>query len=87
MEIFLRYLVPNEHEIIWAHAVEAVKRGREAGAPCRDVHVAKAELFTWLAWQDPPGYSPGIALTKKILDPASSHADGFVKWFTGLYRV
>ena len=87
MEVFLRYLVPEDSEAVWCHAVESVKIGRSLGAPCREVHIPKAELFTWLAWQDPPGYSPGIALTKRILDPHSPHAAAFVKWFRDLYSL
>ncbi len=87
MELFLRFLVPNTSEEIWQHAVESVRVSRKMGAPCRDSHVPKAELFTWLAWQDPPGYSPGIALTKKILDPHSADAEAFVTWFKELFSL
>ncbi len=87
MEVFLKYLVPRGDEAIWHHAVDSVKIGRSLGAPCREAHIAKAELFTWLARQDPPGYSPGIALTKKILDPHSEYAATFVGWFKNLYAL
>jgi hypothetical protein len=87
MEVFLRYLVPDTPKALWDHAVASVKLGRDLGAPCREVHLPKAELFTWLAWQDPPGYSPGMALTRKILDPHSPHAAGFVHWIRSLYEL
>jgi len=56
-------------------------------AECRDAHVEKSDLFTWLAWQDPPGQYPGKALTKKVLDPHSPGASLFVKWFRELYGL
>jgi len=87
IEMFLRYLVPNESEPVWKHATESVARALEMGAPCRNSHIPKANLYTWLAWQDPPGQSPGIALTKKILDPHSPTADVFVHWFRTLYEL
>jgi hypothetical protein len=87
LETFLRHLVPDESEPLWKHAVQSVKVAKATGSRCRDCHDAKANLYTWLAWQDPPGQSPGLALTKKILDPQSDSAGAFVKWFRQLYRL
>ena len=87
LETFLRYLVPDLSEPIWKYAAECVTTARDLGAECRETHIPKARLYTWLAWQDPPGYSPGIALTKKILDPHSPHASIFVAWFRDLYQL
>ena len=86
-ETFLRYLVPEQSEPIWTHGVASVATARHLGSPYRDCHAPKASLYTWLAWQDPPGQSPGLALTKKILDPHSPQAMGFVKWFKELYGL
>jgi hypothetical protein len=87
LETFLRYLVPIEQQPLWRLACDSVAAAVSTGAGCRDAHIAKAQLYTWLAWQDPPGYSPGLALTRKILDPQSSYAALFVRWFRELYQV
>lgn len=87
LETFLRYLVPDASAEVWRHAVDSVRQATQKGAPCRDCHYDKADLYTWLAWQDPPGYSPGMALTKKILDPHGQTAAAFVKWFSTLYQL
>jgi hypothetical protein len=87
LETFLKYLVPNVAEPVWKYAVEAVSVAKTLGAACQDVHLEKSNLYTWLAWQHPPGQQPGIALTKKILDPHSAYATTFVGWFRGLYAV
>jgi len=87
LETFLRYLVPNASEPVWKHAVESMNAAKRIGCPCRDAHFVKAHLYTWLAWQDPPGQSPGQSLTKKILDPQSPNATPFVNWFRQLYRL
>jgi hypothetical protein len=87
IETFLKYLVPTSGEAIWKYAVSCVTEARKIGCPCRDPHTAKANLYTWLGWQDPPGQSPGRALTQTILDPAQSTALGFVNWFMRLYRL
>jgi|HubBroStandDraft_1064217.scaffolds.fasta_scaffold497852_1 hypothetical protein len=87
LETFLRYLVPDQQEPLWKQACDSVGAAVSNGAKCRDSHIPKANLYTWLAWQDPPGQSPGLALTKKILDPQSEYAGPFVKWFKELYRL
>jgi hypothetical protein len=87
LETFLRHLVPGAQEPIWQLACESVAAALLRGARCRESHLPKAQLYTWLAWQDPPGYSPGLALTRKMLQPQSVHAEGFVRWFRNLYRL
>lgn len=87
LETFLRYLVPNQQEPLWTHAVGSVAVATGLGATCRNTHLGKAHLYTWLAWQDPPGRAPGIALTHKVLDPNSGAATNFVTWFKSLYQL
>jgi hypothetical protein len=87
LETFLRLMIPEAAAPLWTHATESVARARTMGAACRDCHVEKANLYTWLAWQDPPGQSGGTALTRKILDPHSESSGPFVKWFRDLYRI
>lgn len=87
LETFLKLLVPSENGRLWEHACSSVKEAVNLGSGCRDKHQPKANLYTWLAWQDPPGQSPGRALTQKILDPKSPHAAGFIEWFKQLYRL
>jgi len=87
METFLRYLIPQAAEEIWKHAVSCVTEAKQMGCPCHDTHLPKANLYTWLAWQNPPGQSPGRALTKQALDPQCETAGVFAKWFMDLYRL
>jgi hypothetical protein len=87
LELFLRYLVPVDSEPVWKFAVECVANAKAIGAPYTDFHVRKANLYTWLAWQEPPGRSPGTAITQKILDPQADAATDFIKWFRDLYEL
>ncbi|MDD5262905.1 MAG: hypothetical protein PHD76_13760 [Methylacidiphilales bacterium] len=87
LEVFLQYLVPDASAAIWQHAVQSASDARDKGAQYRDCHRDKANLYTWLAWQDEPGQSPGRALTRKILDPSSPNAALFIKWFMELYSL
>ena len=86
-ETFLEHLVPSNAQPIWNHSVEAVSKARTLGAEWKDVQRPKANLYTFLAWQDPPGQSPGISLSRKILDPHCPLAQVFATWFKSLYKL
>ncbi len=87
LETFLKYLVPNNSEPVLKHARLAIKEARKKGAPCRECHIDKALVHTWLAWQDPPGQPLGRALTMKMLNPHCDAAAPFVAWFRKLYSL
>jgi hypothetical protein len=87
LETFLKQLVQPEQQAVWEQAQKAVQAAKDHGAPCHETHDDKAILYTWLAWQNPPGQSPGRALTRKILDPTSPLATPFVAWFRRLFQV
>jgi hypothetical protein len=89
LELFLKELVPDVGvSQSWKYAVDVVDVARtQKNCPCRPAHVSKANLYTWLAWQEPPGQSPGRALTQKILDPHCDKAKPFVQWFMKLYSL
>lgn len=87
LEVFLRHLVPEANRPVWDFACQAVRSARGLGAPVRERHEPKANLYTWLAWQDEPGPSPSLALTRRVLDPGSPHADAFVAWFRKLFAI
>lgn len=69
------------------HVGAAVERAKELGAPYRNVHRAKAELHTWLAWQDPPGLQMHLAVRARLLRPTEAVTSGFVAWFRRLFQV
>ncbi len=88
LEDFVRVLVPDHRDPLWAHAVDSVAKARaELGAPCKDVHVPKAHIHAWLSFQNPPGLRMGPAISNKILDPEGNRAEPFIRWFTQLFEV
>jgi hypothetical protein len=87
IELFIKELVPDTGIPSWQHAVKSVTEARNKGATYKDCHVDKANLYSWLAWQDEPGQYPGHALTTKILEPKAPSAATFVKWFLKLYSL
>ena len=87
LETFLRFLVPNGKEPLWTHACDAVHRASILALAGAIPIWQRPASITWLAWQDPPGQSPGVALTARILDPKSQDSAPFVAWFRRLYQL
>ncbi|NJL55795.1 hypothetical protein HC928_11830 [bacterium] len=81
------YLIPDENESIWQYAQEAAKEAKNKGAAFINAHYDKAYIYTWLAWQDPPGRQLHNAVMERILDPTHPKAQTFVSWFRQLYDL
>lgn len=87
LETFLAYLIPSGGNAIWALAKQAVQEAKGNGATFTAVHADKANIYTWLAWQKPPGRQLHQAITQRILDPAHPEAQKFMSWFKTLYEL
>ncbi len=55
LETFLTYMIPDENEPIWNYAKTVVMEAKNLSAPFIENHTDKANIHTWLAWQNPPG--------------------------------
>jgi hypothetical protein len=51
-----------------------------------DVHRPKAFIRTWLAWQEKPEMSFGVAVSKKILTTDADLCQRFVNWLNVLFN-
>ena len=87
LEDLLVRLIPNDATALYEMARKCVGEAKSNRAPFRDVHERKAEVCTWLAWQDPPGLRLHEAVSKRVLDPTRPESSGFVTWFRSLYRL
>lgn len=87
LETFLSYLIPETSEILWMYAQEVVGEAKNRGATFIDNHRDKANIYTWLAWQKPPGQKFRDAITEKIFAPTSPKGQSFVAWFKTLYEL
>jgi len=88
IETFAYQLINEDDKEIWTYAQEAALVAKnDKGASWKDRHKDKACIHSFLAWQDPPGMSLGVAITKKTLDPKSPNAKKFVDWFKRLYEL
>lgn len=87
LETFLGFLVPDTQDQLFVAAQESARNAKELGATYLDAHASKANIYTWLAWQDPPGRQLHQAVLQEILSPRSPHAQPFVSWFRQLYQI
>lgn len=53
----------------------------------KDSYIHKAEIYTWLAWQDEPGRQIHQAIKHNILNPQDAKVQGFITWFKDLYDL
>lgn len=87
LETFLSYMIPSQDDAIWAFSKASTARAKDLGAAFTDAHVDKADIYTWLAWQEPPGRQLHDAIKQRILDPKHSEAQKFIRWFKFLYDL
>jgi hypothetical protein len=87
LETFLTYMIPENNEVVWQFAQEVTQDAKNRGAVFKDTHVDKAEIYTWLAWQNPPGRQLHQAIMERILNPQHPEAQVFITWFKNLYDL
>lgn len=71
----------------WEPSPKQHPDARPAVRPWKDVHADKAEMHTWLAWQDPPGLQLHEAVLNQLLDVQAPLAQAFVGWMRRLYEL
>jgi hypothetical protein len=87
LETFLAYMLPDGNEPLWQFARETTEQAKNKGALFTDAHYDKANIYTWLSWQDPPGRQLHQAVMERILNPRHPNAQKFVTWFKTLYNL
>ena len=86
LETFLADIIPDGHELTWEFAKESVREAKNRGAKYTPTQIDKANIYTWLAWQDPPDKQLHLAMWGS-LDPKHPNAQKFVTWFRALYGL
>jgi len=87
LETFLTYMIPAGNEVLWQLAQQVVQEAKSRGAMFADAHFDKSNIYTWLAWQDPPGRQLHQAIMERLLNPIHPKAQKFVTWFKNLYEL
>ena len=84
LEDFIQLLVPSGN-VLLPRARSVVDQIPEADREFIPAHRVKAEIHTWLAWQERPGVPFGSAITERVLDGNSPAALLFVTWINRLF--
>jgi hypothetical protein len=87
LETFLTYMIPTGNEELWQFAQKVSEEAKSKGAVFTELQVDKANIYTWLAWQNPPGRQLHQAIMERILNPKDPNAQKFVTWFKNLYDL
>ncbi len=85
LETFLLHLRPTSP--LLELSLEVLKTAKAKGAPFKEVHTDKAQIHTWLAWQNPPGRQMHNAIQEKMLTERSQLLTNFLGWFYELYDL
>jgi len=82
LEDFAAMLIPDD-DMLLPYARECVQNIPEQRfSPAVR---AKADIHTWLAWQEEPGKPFGTAITARYLNPESAQAQVFITWLRALF--
>jgi len=83
LEDFAARLVPGD-DVLWIRAGDAIERIPDTERRFPLVRRSKAQIHTWLAWQESPGSPMGQAIGKGDLESHAPLALGFIAWLRQL---
>lgn len=86
LEDFVSFLVPAG-DLLWGRTKTVVADIPTDQRRFPTQHQSKAEIHTWLAWQEEPGKPLGLAIRARYLDAAAPHAQRFVGWLRQLFDL
>jgi hypothetical protein len=84
LENFVHFLLP-EDDILWERAFDVVKNIPEEARKFKRKDEIKAQVHTWLAWQEEPGKPIGLAITMKYLKATAPQAADILAWLRLLF--
>lgn len=89
LEDFLEFLVPDkENNPLWKKAVDCTKEVLEEineEKRFSEIHLSKAKIHAYLAWQKDCGVPFGLSITKKYLQADNIECQKFVSWLNRLF--
>lgn len=84
LEDFIKTCVKSEEHGLLAHATTVV--GTLPQPPkFKQIHTSKAEVATWMAWQEKPGHGLYHAVEKELIDMNSALFRELCDWLTYIY--
>lgn len=85
IEDFIRLLVAQEKEPLWKIAEKSVTQIPKEHKLFAEKDLIKAQIHTFLAWQDEPGRPMGESITRRYFQPKAPEAQNFVNWLKLLF--
>jgi uncharacterized protein DUF3226 len=86
LEHFVQFLVPPGDNL-WDKSIRCIDGIPNSDRLFPTQHLIKAQLHTWLAWQEEPGSPIGLAIVKRYLDANAIHAQRLVAWVRRLFDL
>ncbi|MEI7866495.1 MAG: DUF3226 domain-containing protein [Candidatus Methylumidiphilus sp.] len=83
LEDFIKASIVCTEKPLLAHALTTVNS--LPNRKFKDIHLSKAEIATWMAWQTIPGQSIAGAVGGKLLDFQTGQAKQFLDWLKKVY--
>jgi len=84
LEDFMSLLIPAE-DVLWPMAQDVVLQVVAKDRRFPATQAMKANMHTWLSWQEEPGKPLGQAITKRYLDANAPHAQQIIMWIRKLF--
>ena len=89
LEDFLSFLIPDKDtNQVWAKAVKCSQEVlNEVAEENRfgEIHLSKAQIHAYLAWQKECGKPFGLSITAKYLQADNPNCEKFVNWLKRLF--
>lgn len=85
LEDFASFLIPEKTEPLWQHAKESVDNIPKGHQYFTNVAIPKAQIHTWLAWQEEPGTPLGQAITARFLNANAALALQLIDWVKNVF--
>ena len=83
----MSFLIPNTNDVLWTIARQSLQQIPVHERRFPDIHTIKAQIHTWLAWQEKPGEPIGLAITKRYFDANAPHAQQLIAWVRQLFEL
>ena len=87
LEDFLRLLIPKNRSRLHNHVKNSIAKIPKDIRLFPETRASKAEILTWLAWQEDPGLPMGTAIKASYFDPGVPEAEAFIAWLRRLFEV
>lgn len=86
LEDFMSLLIPPK-DVLWPMAQGSVQQVIATERRFPATQQMKANVHTWLAWQEEPGKPMGQAVTKQYFVPDAPYAQQLIAWMRQLFDI